>query len=93
MALKWLARLEFVSLVLLLGNFATVRWPALASLVGPIHGCAYLLVIGLVLRRTGDRRTRLLAIVPGIGGLLASRRLARTLSGRQPVTTRTGARS
>jgi hypothetical protein len=76
MLLKVAARVEFVSLVVLFANLATVHWPAVASLVGPIHGCAYLFVIGAALRATRDVRTRLLSAVPGIGGLLAARRLA-----------------
>jgi hypothetical protein len=74
--LKVAARVEFVSLVGLLLNLATVHWAAVASLLGPIHGCAYLLVIGAALRATRDVRTRLLSVVPGIGGLLAERRLS-----------------
>jgi hypothetical protein len=77
MLLKAAARVEFVSLVLLFANLATFHWPSVASLVGPIHGCAYLFVIGATLRATRDVRTRLLSAVPGIGGLLAARRLAR----------------
>jgi hypothetical protein len=74
--LKVAARVEFASLMVLLFNIATVHWAAVASLLGPIHGCAYLLVIGAAVRATRDVRTRLLSIVPGIGGLLAGRRLA-----------------
>jgi hypothetical protein len=82
--LKVVARVEFVSLVLLLLNLATVHWADVASLLGPIHGCAYLLVIGATLRATRDIRTRWLSIVPGIGGLWAGRRLS-TMG--QPVPT------
>jgi hypothetical protein len=77
--LRVTAKVEFASLVVLLVNLATVHWAAVASLLGPIHGCAYLLVIGAAVRATRDVRTRLLSIVPGVGGLLAGRRLA-TLS-------------
>jgi hypothetical protein len=73
--LKAAARVEFVSLVLLFANLATVHWATVAALVGPIHGCAYLFVIGAALRATKDLRTRLLSVVPGVGGLLAARRL------------------
>jgi hypothetical protein len=75
MVLRAAARVEFVSLVLLFANLATVHWAPVASLVGPIHGCAYLFVIGAAWRATGDARTRLLSAVPGVGGLLAARRL------------------
>jgi hypothetical protein len=76
MLLKAAARVEFVSLVLLFANLATAHWASVASLVGPIHGCAYLFVIGATLRATKDVRTRVLSAVPGVGGLLATRRLA-----------------
>lgn len=64
--LRAAALVEPVSLVLLLANLATVHWPPVASLLGPVHGCAYLFVIGAA----PDRRRRLIALVPGVGGLL-----------------------
>ena len=67
--------MELVSLALLLVNLATVHWAAVASLLGPTHGCAYLFVIGATIRESRATSTRLLAIVPGIGGLLVIRRL------------------
>jgi hypothetical protein len=70
------AGVELVSLVVLLTNLATVHWPAVAAAVGPTHGCAYLLVVILVFARTRDVRTRAMAVVPGVGGLLALRQLA-----------------
>ena len=73
--LRSAALVEFLSLLLLLANLATVHWPPVASLLGPVHGCAYLFVIGATVQATRDRRTRLTAVVPGIGGLLALRRL------------------
>ena len=72
--LRTAALVELISLALLLLNLATVHWPAAASLLGPIHGCAYLFVIGAALRESRDTSTRLLAIVPGVGGLLVIRR-------------------
>jgi hypothetical protein len=68
---------EFVSLLLLLANLATVHWPGVASLLGPVHGCAYLFVLGATVRVTDNLRTRLTAAVPGVGGLLVLRRLQR----------------
>jgi hypothetical protein len=76
MLLRIAARVEFASLLVLLANLATVHLPAVAQLLGPIHGCAYLFVIGATLQTTKEVKTRLLALVPGIGGLLAERRLA-----------------
>jgi uncharacterized protein DUF3817 len=73
--LRTAALVELVSLILLLANLATVHWPPVASLLGPVHGCAYLFVIGATLQATGDRRIRLTAVVPGVGGLLVLRRL------------------
>jgi hypothetical protein len=75
--LRYAAPVELFSLAVLLVNLATVHWPAVASLFGPIHGCAYLFVIGATLREYGDASTRLLAFVPGIGGLLVIRRRAK----------------
>ena len=83
--LRIAALVELVSLVLLLANLATVHWPPVASLLGPVHGCAYLFVIGATLQATRDRRTRLTAVVPGIGGLLVLRRLG---AGGEPADAR-----
>ena len=73
--LRLAALIELVSLALLLVNLATVHVPAVASLLGPVHGCAYLVVVGATVRDSRDMRTRLLAAVPGVGGLLAVRRI------------------
>lgn len=71
--LRVAAVVEMVSLVLLLANLATVHWPPVASVLGPVHGCAYLFVIGAA----PGRRNRLTALVPGIGGLLVVANLGR----------------
>jgi hypothetical protein len=73
--LRTAALVELVSLALLLINLATVHRPAVAALLGPIHGCAYLFVIGATIRESRATPTRLRAIVPGIGGLLVLQRL------------------
>jgi len=73
--LRLAALVELGSLVLLLANLATIHIPQVASLLGPLHGCAYLVVIGATLRETRDLVARLLALVPGVGGLLAIRRI------------------
>lgn len=68
------AAVELASLVILLVNLATVHWPQVASLAGPVHGCAYLFVVVAGLRLPGLRPwRRALALVPGIGGLLLLR--------------------
>ncbi|MGG2461340.1 DUF3817 domain-containing protein [Streptomyces sp. RGM 3693] len=77
--LRTAATVELISLIVLLTNLATVHLPAVASLAGPLHGCAYLFTIGAVARdpqRTG--RPVILACLPGIGGLLALHRLTHT---------------
>ncbi|MEV0258704.1 DUF3817 domain-containing protein [Streptomyces sp. NPDC050732] len=78
--LRIAAAAEAVSLALLLTNLFTVHAGPLSSLLGPLHGTAYLVVIAAtwmlpagVARDAGASRWR--ALVPGIGGLLALRRL------------------
>lgn len=77
MLLRTAARVEAISLLLLLLNLATVHLRPVAGLIGPLHGCAYLLVIGATLRASRRARTRLLAVIPGVGGLLALRSVER----------------
>ncbi|MGP3752290.1 MULTISPECIES: DUF3817 domain-containing protein [unclassified Streptomyces] len=75
--LRIAAHAELVSLVVMLANLATVHLGPVSSLMGPTHGCAYLVVVIAAWRH--ERATsavRALAVVPGIGGLLALRRLA-----------------
>ncbi|MCQ8832145.1 DUF3817 domain-containing protein [Streptomyces malaysiensis] len=75
--LKIAAVVELVSLAVLLINLATLRYPAVASLTGPIHGCAYLVAILSVLRDPMKRGTTIaLALIPGAGATLALRQLA-----------------
>ena len=71
--LRVAARVEFASLLVLLANLATVHIAVIATLAGPLHGCAYLLVIGATVAATPRGRPRLLSVVPGVGGLLAER--------------------
>lgn len=74
--LRIAATVELVSLVVLLLNLATVHLPALASLLGPVHGCAYLVAIALTVNRAGWRsRAAALCLVPAVGGWLAVRAL------------------
>ena len=69
---------ELASLAILLINLATVHVPAVASLLGPVHGCAYLFVIGAAWNTTRSRTTTLLAAIPVVGGLIALRRRSST---------------
>ncbi|GAB2578429.1 hypothetical protein GCM10027087_17650 [Paractinoplanes abujensis] len=77
MLLRTAARVELLSLLVLLANLATVHVAGVATLLGPLHGCAYLVVIGATFAATGRTRPRLLALIPGIGGALAARSAAR----------------
>jgi hypothetical protein len=77
--LRWLrlaSWVETVSLLVLLVNLATAHASAVASLMGPVHGTAYLTTIAAALLLPLPRGTRLLTLVPAVGGLLALRRAA-----------------
>lgn len=75
-ALRIAAVVELATLIVLLANVATVHLPQVSSAVGPTHGCAYLFVIILTARQSRAIRTRAVAVLPGVGGLLVLRRLA-----------------
>lgn len=71
------AAVEFLSLLALLVNLATVHFPVVTSLGGPIHGCAYLFVVVATLRNPAvSTTTKVVAWLPGVGGLLVLRREA-----------------
>jgi hypothetical protein len=73
------AAVEFLSLLALLVNLATAHLPAITSLCGPIHGCAYLFVVVATMRAptvSMSTTTKVLAWLPGVGGLLVLRREA-----------------
>nr|PPQ57232.1 DUF3817 domain-containing protein [Streptomyces sp. QL37] len=76
--LRIAAHAELVSLAVLLANVATAHLRPVSSLMGPAHGCAYLFVV-IATWRLGRATTavRAVAVVPGIGGLLALRLLGR----------------
>jgi hypothetical protein len=42
--LRLTADVEAITLLVLLANLATVHGEAVFSLIGPVHGCAYLFV-------------------------------------------------
>lgn len=72
--LEIIGAVELTTLVLMLGNIVTVHQPEVSQVLGPVHGLAYTAtVIAAVLVMGGRHRVWLLALVPGIGGLLASR--------------------
>lgn len=67
-----LAALEILTLGALLINLVTVHQPMLARVVGPIHGAVYLTVVLIGLLAPGLRwATRLLGLIPVVGGVLA----------------------
>lgn len=76
-ALHVAVAVETLSLAALLVNLSTAHVEAVSSLVGPLHGGAYLAVIALTTLVPGSARAgaRWRACVPVIGGLLAVRRL------------------
>ncbi|MEU7037751.1 DUF3817 domain-containing protein [Streptomyces sp. NPDC046237] len=75
--LRLAAAAEAASLVLLLANLLTTHTPAISSLVGPLHGTAYLVTVAAAWPTPGASASgaRRLAFIPGVGGLLALRRL------------------
>jgi hypothetical protein len=76
------AAVEFLSLLALLVNLATVHLPVITSLGGPTHGCAYLFVVVATLRNpAASTAAKVMAWVPGIGGLLVARQFAKTTAG------------
>ncbi|MFF3057796.1 DUF3817 domain-containing protein [Streptomyces sp. NPDC057909] len=67
---------ELISLIILLTNLATAHHKPISSLMGPTHGCAYLFVVVATWRlKQATPVTKASAVIPGIGGLLALRRL------------------
>ena len=71
------AFVELVTLIVLLGNLATFHAKPVTSLIGPTHGCAYLVIVVATWRN--DRAVlaaKLTALLPGIGGFLVLRLLS-----------------
>ncbi|WP_342777899.1 DUF3817 domain-containing protein [Streptomyces hundungensis] len=72
------AHAELISLVVMLTNVLTVHLKPISSLLGPIHGCAYLFVVIRAWRlQQTSTRAKFSALVPGAGGLLFLRQLDR----------------
>ncbi|MFD8807628.1 DUF3817 domain-containing protein [Streptomyces sp. NPDC059597] len=85
-ALRIAAHTELLSLIAMLANLLTAHLRALSSLLGPTHGCAYLFVVLATWRLDQAPVTaKILTVVPGVGGLLALRRLDRAETVRGPV--------
>lgn len=66
------AVVEAVTLAVLLINRFGLQLPDVASAVGPIHGSAYLVGLIAVWTAPYSVRVRLLALLPGVGALLAA---------------------
>lgn len=75
--LRIAAGAEAVSLLILLVNVATVHTSAVSSLGGPVHGMAYLVAIAATFLIPAPPAARWLAVIPGVGGMLAVRRISR----------------
>ncbi|MFE4450617.1 DUF3817 domain-containing protein [Streptomyces sp. NPDC056796] len=74
--LRVAAHTELVSLVIMLANLATAHLRPVSSLMGPTHGCAYLFAVVATWRLApATTTTKAIAVLPGVGGLLALRRL------------------
>ncbi len=82
-ALEVASILEALSLTVILVNRFTAHIPAVTSSGGPVHGVLYISTIALALILPLPRRAKWLAVIPGIGGLLAVTTLR--VSGRAPV--------
>ncbi|MFJ3837510.1 DUF3817 domain-containing protein [Streptomyces sp. NPDC090054] len=81
--LRVCAPLELATLAVLLTNLGALHLQAVAAAVGPLHGCAYLIVVLTTTREpNADRTIIALSAVPGVGGVLALRRLT---ANRAPV--------
>ncbi|MEV5545756.1 DUF3817 domain-containing protein [Streptomyces sp. NPDC052309] len=81
--LRIAAHTELISLIVMLANLFTVHLKPISSLMGPTHGCAYLFVVIATCRlKQAPAAVKVLALVPGAGGLLALRRLDRGDSAR-----------
>jgi hypothetical protein len=72
--LQIVGTVELVTLLLMLANIVTVHLPEVSRTLGPVHGLAYTAtVITAALVMGGRQRVWMLALIPGIGGLLAAR--------------------
>ncbi|MFK8843639.1 DUF3817 domain-containing protein [Streptomyces sp. Ac-502] len=81
--LRTAAHAELISLTVMLANVFTVHLKPISSLTGPTHGCAYLFVVIATWRlKQAPAAAKVLAIVPGAGGLLALRQLDRVDTAR-----------
>ncbi|MEV5599427.1 DUF3817 domain-containing protein [Streptomyces sp. NPDC052496] len=81
--LRIAAHAELISLIVMPANVFTVHLKPISSLMGPAHGCAYPVRRDRDLApRAAPAAAKTLAVVPGIGGLLALRQLDRVDTAR-----------
>jgi hypothetical protein len=88
--LRIAAVVEAVSLAVLLVNLLTVHARGITSLVGPLHGTAYLVTIAAACMApaAAGAGARWRAAIPAVGGLLALARI-RSRSPESPSQTST----
>ncbi len=73
--LRVAAHVELVSLIVMLVNLATVHLDVVSSMMGPLHGCTYLVIVAAFWRSPeATAITKAVALIPGIGGQLAVHR-------------------
>jgi len=74
--LRLVALAEPATLAVLLTNVTVLHEPGVAAAIGPVHGGCYLaIIIGFLIRDHTTAAARLLAVLPGIGGLLTLRQV------------------
>ena len=64
-------------MLVLLGNRLTVHVDVVTSVLGPLHGCLYLATVACALLARVRWPVKVLAVLPVIGGLLATAYAAR----------------
>ncbi|MFB6784420.1 hypothetical protein ACFCX0_45955 [Streptomyces sp. NPDC056352] len=84
--LRIAAAVEAASLVILLVNVFTIHAKPITSLGGPTHGTAYLVAIAMTwaIPAAAGTSARWLVLIPGIGAMLALRRLGNEPAGDAP---------
>ncbi|MFG2196965.1 hypothetical protein [Streptomyces sp. NPDC048639] len=89
--LRIAAGAEAASFAVLLGNLLTTHTQAITTLVGPLHGTAYLVVIAVASTAPSAASPGVLwrAAIPGVGGLLALRRIRNRPRRSRPPTRHT----
>lgn len=76
-----IAAVELGSLLVLVINLATVHVPVVATILGPLHGCAYVaMIVGSAVHAGPRSLPTLLSIIPAAGGALSIAALRRRAS-------------